>query len=54
MKNPVLNNIVECTKNALTAAYGYCGVASADNMAMLNSSDKAGHDIIIKIEHKDS
>lgn len=52
MKNPVLKDIVEYASKRLMAAYGYCGVASGDDMAMLNSDDKAGNDIIININIK--
>jgi len=50
MKNPVLNRIKEFAKKELTAAYGYCGIMENDNLIMLNSDDKAGHDISVKIE----
>ena len=54
MKNPILNDIVEYARKRLMHEYGYCGVASADDMAMLNSDDKAGRDITISIKSKES
>lgn len=50
MNNDVLDDIKEYAKNKLTAAYGYCGVAEGDDMAMLNSEDRQGKDIKITIK----
>lgn len=52
MKDPVLEDIVRYTINKLKNAYGYCGAAMADEMAMLNSDDKKGNDIKITITIK--
>jgi len=52
MKNKVLEEIKEFAQNKLIEAYGYCGVASGDNAAMLNTSDKQGNDIEVTIELK--
>lgn len=54
MKNPVLDDIMRYATARLTDAYGYCGCASGDDMAMLNSEDRAGHDIIINITLKEA
>lgn len=50
MKNPVLEDIKEYATKKLMDAYGFCGVASGDDMAMLNSSDREGNDIKINIK----
>lgn len=52
MKNPVLADIVEYAKQRLTTAYGFAGVAVGDTIAMINSTDREGNDIIIKINVK--
>jgi len=52
MDNRVLQDIVDYAKARLQAEYGFVGVATASNMAMLNSSDRQGNDIIIKIDVK--
>lgn len=52
MENKVLDDIMKYATNALNAHYGYCGVASNDKMAMLNSEDRKGNDIKIVIEIK--
>lgn len=52
MKNPVLDAIVKDATRRLTATYGYCGVAMADDMALLNSDDKQGGEIRINITVK--
>ncbi len=49
MKNEVLEEIKEFAQNKLMQAYGFCGVASGDINAMLNSSDSQGNDIKITI-----
>jgi hypothetical protein len=54
MDNKVLNDIIDYATKRLNAEYGYCGVAKGDKMAMLNSDDRKGSDIIIKIELKPS
>lgn len=41
MNNPVLEDIVDYAKKRLVATYGYCGVASGDKTAYLNSGDDA-------------
>jgi hypothetical protein len=52
MQNEILKDIKEYATRRLTEAYGYCGVAEADDMALINSDDKEGNDITIKIEIK--
>lgn len=49
VSNEVLNDIVNYAARKLQTAYGYCGVASGPDMAMLNSDDKQGNDIKINI-----
>ena len=49
MQNEALNDIKEFAIKRLKEANGYCGVAENDTMVMINSDDKAGNDIIIKI-----
>ena len=50
MKNDVLEKIKKFAVNELKNAYGYCGSAEGDNVAMLNSDDKQGNDIKITIK----
>jgi hypothetical protein len=50
MKNEVLERIKAFAIKELQNAYGYCGCASGDNSAMLNSDDKNGFDISIVIK----
>jgi len=52
MNNKVLNEIREFAVSRLNAAYGYCGVAESDTLLLINSDDKSGNDIIIKITIK--
>lgn len=52
MKNAVLEDIKKYAAQRLQQQYGFVGIASGDDMAMLNSSDGQGNDIIIKIEAK--
>ena len=47
MGNEVMQEIVEFAANKLKTAYGYCGIASGEDMAILNSDDKNGNDISI-------
>ncbi len=54
MDNKVLNDIIDYATKRLNAEYGYCGVAKGEKMAMLNSEDRKGSDIMIKIELKPS
>lgn len=54
MKNPVLDDIMKYATKKLTEAYGFCGQASGEDTAMLNSEDREGHDIIINIKLKDA
>ena len=49
MKNIVLNDIAKYAMTKLKEAYGYYGLATDDNMAMLNSDDRKGADIKIVI-----
>lgn len=50
MENKVLKDIVDYVKNKLNIEYGYCGVAEAPTMAILNSDDGHGNDIKITIK----
>ncbi len=52
MKNANLDAIVKFAASRLTAAYGYCGVAMGDDMALLNSDDRQGNEIRIHITAK--
>ena len=52
MKNAILQEIVEFAAQKLKAAYGYCGVATGETAAMLNSDDREGNDIKINISLK--
>lgn len=54
MKNPVLDDIMQYATKKLTEAYGYCGQASGDEMAMLNSDDHNGRDFVITIKDEES
>jgi len=53
MTNEILNEIKMFAIGKLQTSYGYCGVAESDEMIMINSDDKNGKDIIIKITLKD-
>ena len=50
MNNEVLERIKAFAIKELNNAYGYCGCASGENTAMLNSDDKNGFDITITIK----
>jgi len=50
MENPVLKDIIDYAAKKLNSAYGYCGVAEGDKMAMLNSDDRKGNEIRINIK----
>lgn len=50
MKNPVLADIVKYATQRLNSAYGFAGVAQGDTVAMINTTDDEGNDIIIKID----
>lgn len=50
MENEVLKDIIDYATKKLNSAYGYCGVAEGPGMAMLNSEDRKGNDIKIKID----
>ncbi len=52
MKNEALNDIKEFATKRLQQEYGYCGVMENDEMVMINSDDKDGNDIAIKITIK--
>lgn len=52
MDNTILENFRLSMQASLMQAYGFCGVADAAEFCMLNSSDKNGNDIIIKIQVK--
>jgi len=49
MDNEVLEKIKEFAQSELTKAYGFCGVATGKESAILNSSDRNGNDIKITI-----
>lgn len=48
MKDQILNDILKYAINRLNQAYGFCGVASGDDITMINSTNKAGEEIKIK------
>lgn len=50
MKNEVLEEIKAFATKKLNEAYGHCGVASGDDIAMINSDDGNGNDIKITIK----
>ena len=52
MKDQVLTDIVRYATQKLNTAYGYCGVAEGDNVAMLNTDDGKGNEIKINITVK--
>ena len=52
MNNTVLEDIKKYAAQRLQQAYGFVGIASGDNMALLNSTDQQGNDIVVKIEAK--
>ena len=52
MKDKILDNIKNFAKEELRDQFGFCGCADSDNMAILNSTNSKGQDIIIKIEAK--
>ena len=47
MEDKILKDILDYATKKINAACGYCGVAEGDRMAMLNSDDGKGNDIII-------
>ena len=51
MDNKVLKDITDYAVKKLNNAYGYCGLAENDEMAMLDSDDKQGRDIKITIKY---
>ena len=50
MENEILKEIIDYATRRLNHAYGYCGVVEGETMAMLNSEDRKGNDIKIKID----
>lgn len=52
MDNQILSEIINYAQKKLTEAYGYCGVANGEDMAILNSEDRQGGDIKILIQVK--
>lgn len=52
MENPVLTEIKDFAIKKLQECYGYCGVAEGGKVILINSDDKNGNDITIKIEIK--
>lgn len=53
MKNKHLNNIKHNLVTELNDAYGFCGVADSDNVAMLNSG-KGADNFVITIKDQSS
>lgn len=49
MKNTALEDIKKFAAERLMREYGYCGVASGDNAAMLNSGGD-GENIIVELK----
>lgn len=54
MENVVLEDIKNYAIKRLNQQYGFCGAASGDTMAMLNTTDDKGNDIVIEIKVKSS
>jgi len=52
MKNLVLEDIKNYAIRRLNEAYGYCGAAMGEDMALLNSDDRNGSEIRISITSK--
>ena len=52
MKDPILEKIKQFAIRELQARGGYVGVAENEDFASLNSDDKQGNNIIIKITSK--
>jgi len=52
MDNEILQDIVDYARMRLIEKYGYCGVASGDDMAMITTADENGNDIKIDISVK--
>lgn len=52
MKDQVLEDIKNYAVKRLKEAYGYCGLAARADMAMINSDDKNGNEIQIRIESR--
>ena len=50
MENEILNDIKKYIIMKLQAEYGYCGVAESSTSVIINSDDKNGNDIKIKLE----
>jgi len=50
MEDEVLERIKDFAIKELKNAYGYCGAASGDGIAMLNSDDGKGNQITISIK----
>ena len=49
MDNKVLRAIIADAKRRLTNSYGFCGILESDKLAILNSNDRQGNDIEIRI-----
>ena len=52
MKNLILDDIKKTIVMKLNDTYGFCGLADGDNMAMIDTTDSDGNDIIINIKVK--
>lgn len=49
MENEILKDILNYISKNLTESYGYCGVVENENGAYINSDDRNGNYIKIKI-----
>ena len=49
MGNEVILRIVEFAKQEFNNAYGYVGIMTNSDMAILNTTDKEGNDIKLNI-----
>lgn len=47
--DPAVKKIVEFAISELNQKYGFCGAAISKDSAFLNSSDRKGNEIILKI-----
>lgn len=54
MNNQILDDIKKYAVARLNQSYGFCGVADGPALAILNSDDRTGNDILITIELKKS
>ncbi len=52
MKNLILDDIKKHIVMKLNDTYGFCGLADGDNIALINTTNSDGEDIIIEIKEK--